>query len=98
MAGVRTALSMIALVFAALLAAPWHGAGQRTDCPIFASLTQAAPAQARKAAPAQPETTALARGARPALLAVLASRPRLASRAAPGHSLPLYLLNQRLLR
>jgi len=108
-------LAAIALAFALVLLAPWHAAGaaprgsadfaspagpeHRSDCPLVAPCAQAAPAQARKAAQAQPGTRAdSAPHDRAAFIADFAARPGVTPRAAPAPSLPLYLVNLRLLR
>ena len=107
-------LAAIAFAFALVLLAPWHVAGaasrgsdylaspagpeHRAACALFASRAQAAPAQARKAAPAQPETTAdFALHDRAGFIAD-GVRPGVASRAAPVSPVPLYLVTLRLRR
>jgi hypothetical protein len=106
---------LAAIAFAFALLVPWHTAGaaqgsaddfasppgseHRTDCPLFASHKQAAPAQARKAAPAQPEATAdFERHDRADVTAALAARPHGAWRAAVVSPVPIYLVNLSLLR
>ncbi len=108
-------LAALALAFALVLLAPWHAAGAAprsladfaiptgpehpTGCPVFASRAQAAPAQARKAAPAQPETAAAsALHDRADFITDSAVLPGVASRAAPVSPLPLYLVTLRLRR
>ena len=108
-------LTALALAFALVLLAPWHAAGAAprgladfaiptgpehpTSCPVFASRAQAAPAQARKAVPAQPETTAeFALHDRAGFITDSAVRPGVAIRAAPVPPLPLYLVTLRLRR
>lgn len=108
-------LTALALAFALVLLAPWHAAGAAsrsladfaiptgpehpTGCPVFASRAQAAPAQARKAAPAQPETAAAsALHDRAGCITDSVVQPGVASRAAPVSPLPLYLVTLRLRR
>ena len=108
-------LTALALAFALVLLAPWHAAGAAprdsvdfafpagpehpVGCPVFTSRAQTAPAQARKAVPAQPETTAeFAPHDRAGFITDSAVRPGVAFRAAPVSPLPLYLVTLRLRR
>ena len=98
---------LAAFAFAFALLVPWHTAGaaqgsaddfasppgseHRTDCPLFASHQQAAPAQ--------PEATAdFERHDRADVTAAPAARPHGAWRAAVVSPVPIYLVNLSLLR
>lgn len=112
----RNALWLFAFGLALALLTPWHaaaaapnspayfsphgGSHHRTDCTLFASRMEAAPAQARKAAASAPPETAAdsALRDRANFTADSAARPHPASRVVQGSFLPLYLVNLRLLR